>query len=115
MSDTKDSPAETEWTPKLRALLALVIFMGVLIFVGLIVVVVTVANRLSSAGEERPAAGGFGTADIPIPAGCEVLETRSDGDRLVLRLGRGGRCNQVVIVDLKTGAVAGRLNFIPTE
>jgi hypothetical protein len=112
-----DSPRpKAESTSNLRALLGVVIFMGILIVVGMVVVGVTIANRVGSMGEDKGSAvHGFQTADIPIPAGCEILETRSDEDRLIVRLGSGGRCNQVVIVDLKSGAVAGRLNFVPTE
>src|SRR5262245_9005081 len=116
MPNSDSRPPKAEATPNLRALLAVVIFMGILIVLGMVVVGVTIANRLGQMGEDdAPAAGGFGAANIPIPAGCEILETRSDENRLIVRLGSGGRCNQVVIVDLESGAVAGRLNFVPTE
>ena len=116
MSNTESSHAEAESNPKLRALVALVIFMGILIIAGMIVVGVTIANRLGKAGEGVGSAQtGFAVADIPVPAGCEILETRPDGGRLIVRFGSGGRCNQVLIIDLESGAVAGRLNFVPTE
>src|SRR5262245_63769613 len=115
MSDTQPTRLKTESTPKLRALLALVIFMGILIIAGLVVVGVTIANRLSKMGaEDRPASGGFGTADIPVPAGCEIVEIRPDGNRLVVRLGSGGRCDQLLVIDMRSGTVSGRLNFVPT-
>src|SRR5262247_3967702 len=105
MSNTDPPRPKAESTPNLRALLAVVIFMGILM------VGVTIANRLGSMGDdEASAVHGFQAADIPIPAGCEILEARSDESRLIVRLGSGGRCNQVVIVDLESGAVAGRLN-----
>jgi hypothetical protein len=116
MSNSDPLRPKAESTPNLRVLLAVVIFMGILIVVGMVVVGVTIANRLGSMGEDKGSAvHGFQAADIPIPAGCEILETRSDENRLIVRLGSGGRCNQVVIVDLESGAVAGRLNFVPTE
>jgi hypothetical protein len=115
MSNTESLHPKAESRTNLRVLLALVIFMGILIVAGIVVVGVTIANRLSSMGaDERPGAGGFDAADIPIPAGCEIVETRPDGNRLVLRLGSGGRCNQLIVIDLRSGAVTGRLNFVPT-
>lgn len=120
MSNTESSrptaDAKAESTPNLRVLLALVIFMGILIVAGLVVVGVTIAVRLSGMDDdETPAAkGGFEIADIPVPAGCEILETQADEDRLIVRLGLGGRCNQLIVIDLRSGAVTGRLNFVPT-
>lgn len=115
MSNTESPRPKSESTPNLRALLAIVIFMGILIIAGLVVVGVTIANRLSNMGEEeRRAAGGFQPADIPIPAGCEIVETQTEEDRLIVRLGVGGRCNQVLVIDVRSGTVAGRLNFVPT-
>jgi hypothetical protein len=96
-----------------RTLLALVIVMGALIVIGMAVVAVTIANRLM--GHVAPAAtsAGFGSAEVAVPAGCQVVETVSAADRLVLRLGTGERCNQVIIVDLATGRLLGRLNLVP--
>jgi hypothetical protein len=108
-------PSDRPSSPNLRVLVALVIFMGVLIVAGVIVVVVTIVNRLGApdAADNAAAVGGFAAADVPIPAGCEVVEARADGNRLVLRLGTGARCQQALVVDLATGKVVGRLNFVP--
>lgn len=115
MSNTESPQPKAESRSNLRALLALVIFMGILIVAGIVVVGFTIAIRLSNMGaEDRPAAVGFGEADVPVPAGCEVMEARPDGNRLILRLGSGGRCNQLIVIDLRSGAVTGRLNFVPT-
>jgi len=115
MSNTESPHPKTESRTNLRVLLGLVIFMGILIVAGLVVVGVTIANRLSHMGaEDRRIGSSFGEADIPIPAGCEVVESRPDGNRLILRLGSGGRCNQLIVIDLRSGAVTGRLNFVPT-
>jgi len=51
---------------------------------------------------------------VPVPAGCSIVETRPDGNRLVVRLGSGGRCDQLLVIDLRSGAVTGRLNFVPS-
>ena len=101
--------AETE-IPNLRGLKAVVVVMGVIIVVGLVVVVVTIANRLGGMGKTGP---GFGTVDVAVPAGCEVVETVSDGTRLILRFGSGERCRRIVIVDLATGRTLGTVNLTP--
>jgi hypothetical protein len=116
MSNTESPRPKAESPANLRALLALVIFMGILIVAGMVVVGVTIANRLSKLGEGDKAAaagGGFGEAVISVPAGCSIVESRPDGNRLIVRLGSGGRCDQVLVIDLRSGAVTGRLNFVP--
>jgi hypothetical protein len=102
-------------TRNMKPLIALVIIMGVLIVAGLVVVVVTIANRLGGADRTAStrAAVEFATVDLPVPAGCEVMETTTADDRLILRLGTGERCNQVLIVDMATGRLLGRLRLVP--
>jgi hypothetical protein len=117
MSNTESPRPKAESPPNLRALLAVVIFMGIVIVAGMVVVGVTIAVRLGSLGEgDKPAAtaSGFGEAVVPIPAGCAIVETRPDGNRLIVRLGSGGRCDQLLVIDLRSGAVTGRLNFVPS-
>jgi hypothetical protein len=102
-------------TRNMKGLRALVIIMGVLIVAGLVVVVVTIANRVVGGGgiATTRAAPEFATADLPIPAGCQVVETTTADDRLILRLGTGERCNQVLIVDMATGRLLGTLRLVP--
>src|SRR5882672_4452765 len=100
----------------MKPLRALVIIMGVLIVAGIVVVIVTIANRLSGGGGEATttrAVPGFATVDLPVPAGCQVMETTTADDRLVLRLGSGERCNQILIVDIATGRLLGTLRLVP--
>ena len=101
-------------TRNMKPLIALVIIMGVLIVAGLVVVVVTIANRLGGADRtaSTPAAAEFATVDLPVPAGCEVMETTTADDRLILRLGSGERCNQVLIIDMVTGRLLGTLRLV---
>lgn len=102
-------------TRTMKPLLALVIIMGVLIVVGLVVVVVTIVNRMGggNAPASRAAATPFAAVDLSIPAGCEVKETTTAADRLILRLGSGERCNQLLIVDMDTGKLLGTLRLVP--
>jgi hypothetical protein len=102
-------------TRNMKPLVALVIIMGVLIVAGLVVVVVTIVNRMGGGGRtvDTHATAPFATADLPLPAGCQVMETTTADDRLILRLGSGERCNQVLIVDMATGKLLGTLRLVP--
>ena len=106
--------AEAE-TRNMKPLMALVIIMGVLIVAGIVVVIATLANRMSGGREATStrAAPGFAAVDLPVPAGCQVMETTTADDRLVLRLGSGERCNQILIVDMATGRLLGTLRLAP--
>jgi hypothetical protein len=107
-------PAADSDTRTMKGLLALVIIMGVLIVIGSVVVVVTIANRMSgSKAEVAPAAAGFDAVDLTVPAGCQVIETVATDDRLILRLGSGERCNQLLIVDLASGRHLGTVRLAP--
>ncbi|MGE0118276.1 MAG: hypothetical protein AB7S71_03410 [Dongiaceae bacterium] len=107
-------PASESNTRNMKGLLALVIIMGVLIVAGLIVVVVTIAMRLSGSGTEATAARpGFETLDLPVPAGCQVMEMVAADDRLILRLGSGERCNQIIVVDAVNGQNLGTVRLMP--
>ena len=98
----------------MKGMLALVIIMGVLIVIGSIVVIATIANRMSGSTVEiaRPAAA-FDMVDLPMPAGCQVVETVATDDRLILRLGNGERCNQLLVVDPVSGKHLGTVRLVP--
>jgi hypothetical protein len=104
-------------TRNMKVLVTFVIIMGVLIVVGLVVVVVTIASRLGGEGRTATSATppAFGTVDLPVAAGCQVAEASAAGERLILRLGSGERCNQVLIVDLTTGRLLGNIRLVPTQ
>jgi len=97
----------------MKPLVALVIIMGALIVVGLVVVLVTIAHRLSGGAATSGTLPSFGTLDLPIPAGCQIEETTASDTRLILRVGNGDRCNRVLIVDMATGRLLGTLRTAP--
>jgi hypothetical protein len=90
----------------MRFLKVLTIGMGVLIVVATIVLVVVIARRI----------GGPGTAPAPVavlldePGGTRIAGIASAGDRLAVQL-QGGGADRVVLVDPRTGAVAGRIGL----
>jgi hypothetical protein len=97
----------------MRSLKALVIFMGLLIVAGLGLVVYGMVSQVSDMPE---ATAGFDEAEVPLPTGCSVVETRVDGDRLVVRTdGPDGfePCQRIIIIDLESGEVLGRVRFKP--
>lgn len=106
-----------------KALKMLVIAMGALIVLGTGVVIVTVANRLGRpAGQPGAAAGAagtaaapaaFGTAEVALPARCRVAEAVPGNGRLVLRLsGNAEECRRILVLDLATGRLLGRVDLI---
>lgn len=89
----------------MHALKALVIGMGVLIVAGVIVIVVTIANRAGELGETE--ARSFGTAGLGLPAGTEIVSVVGAGDRLAVHARVPGEGDRIVIVDPRSGAVVG--------
>lgn len=87
------------------ALKGLVIGMGVLIFAGLIVVVVTIANRASDDGPGKTPIAAEST--LKIPPGAQVLETTLDGSRVALRLRLRDGGTAIHIFNLADGKSAG--------
>ena len=51
--------------------------------------------------------------DLPVPAGCQVMEMVAADDRLILRLGSGERCNQIIVVDAANGRNLGTVRLMP--
>ena len=117
--------------PNLRALKILVVVMGIAIIASVIVIIVAISNRLSDA--ETAAGGGaspaaptaavapvapataIGDLSIAIPEGCVIAEASAEGPRLILRFdGLAARgCQQVVLIDLESGTVLGRVTATP--
>ena len=103
----------------MQSIKALVIFMGLLILVGLGLLVYGMVNQVSEvAGPDDPAApntpGGFDEVEIPLPTGCSVVETRIDGDRLIVRTDGPDSyepCQKIIIIDLESGEILGRVRF----
>jgi hypothetical protein len=119
----------------MRALKGLVIGMGALIVVGLTVVVVTIAMRLtgpeaagpdgSAAGTAtadggettpRPAAGAdgarpFGELQLGMADSCRIADAVASGGTLVVRVDGPAKdgCVQLVVVDPGQGRVLGRI------
>lgn len=94
----------------MRLLKAITVGMGLLIVVATTVLVVVIANRL----------GGAGRASTPIalvldePSGTRIAGIAGAGDRLAALL-QGGGADRIVLIDPRTGAVAGRVELRDAE
>ncbi len=103
----------------MQSIKGLVIFMGLLILAGLGLLVYGMVNQVSEvAGPGGPVApgapGGFDEVEISLPAGCSVVETLVDGDRLIVRTDgpdSNASCRKIIIIDLESGEVLGRVQF----
>jgi len=87
-----------------RALKVAVVFMGVLIVGGVIVLFTVLAQRMSSGS------GPIASAVLDEPAGTRIAGTSTAPDRLVVQL-QGGGPDRVVVLDTKTGRVLGRVGL----
>jgi hypothetical protein len=98
----------------MQALKFLVVFMGGLILIGVGVVIYGLTTRI--ADEDESGGAGFGTVEVPLPAGCVIAAAASEGDRLVVRAdGPAERgCQRVFVIDMKNGRVIGRVNAVAT-
>jgi len=90
----------------MRALKALVIFMGILIVAGLGLLTYAVIGGLP---DDRP--GGFDDAAVDLPPGCVVVDADIAEGTLVLRVdGPAERgCQSVILLDPETGHERGRV------
>lgn len=89
----------------MQGLKFLVIGMGVLIVIGLVVVIVTVATR-GGAGRD-----GFGTARVELPPGNAVVESSASGDRILLRLRGADGGQRLMLIDARTARVIGTVEL----
>jgi hypothetical protein len=87
----------------MRALLAAVVIMGVLIVAGVVTVVVTIAQRV--AGSASPAVAVQAVLDEP--AGTRIIGAALAPDRLALTL-QGGGPDRVVVLDPRSGRIVAR-------
>jgi hypothetical protein len=88
----------------MRFLKILTVVMAVVIVAGTTVLLVTIARRI---GSPPPALAPIAVL-LDEPAGTRIAGIASVGDRLAVRL-EGGGADRVVLLDARTGAVAGRI------
>jgi hypothetical protein len=101
----------------IKAIKALVAFMGLLLMAGLALLVYGLMN-VKSAGKTRPVAtvaapsADFGAVAVPVPAGSRVEQTLVVGERVVLRLAGAG-ADRLVVLDPADGKLVGSFVLTP--
>ena len=103
----------------MRALKALVIFLGVLIIGGVVVIGLTIYQRaqvpvVETAAPEAPLAG-FGTRRIGLPQGADIVAAGAEGERLILIVALPQGEQHVIVIDMASGAEIGRIELEWTE
>ncbi len=99
----------------MQALKIVVILMAVLILAGMGLLAYGLATRVAGGGGDGGGGGeSFGVVEVPLPPGCSIAGTEVAEGRLILRLdGLAERgCQQVVVVDMASGEVLGRLRGV---
>lgn len=108
-----------------RALKFAVVGMGVLIVLGLAVIFVTIAKRMTAgkgpevaavveAPPPRPAAP-FGDTLVAIPRGARMVDFRVEGGRILLHVRPPGLDDVIHVLDLETGKVLGTVTVAPRQ
>lgn len=100
----------------IKAIKALVAFMGILLLSGLGLLAYGVATKTGQGGA-KPAAPifrseDFGTVAVPVPAGAKVEQTLVVAERVVLRLSGGGP-DRLIVLDPANGNVSGSFVLAP--
>lgn len=119
MSEISDSSGEVGQPPvpgpdlrNVRLLKGAVYIMGILLVAGTILLVGAIiwkASRLPATSTR-----GFEALNIAIPAGGGVKSVEIVGDRMAVSVEGGGH-SEIIIIDLKRGEIAGRVQFTPGE
>jgi hypothetical protein len=90
----------------------LVIVMGLLIVAGFVVIAAEIARRMSTPNAGRSPATSF-SGRIALPPGARVVSMTTAGDRLVVHVETQGGPASAYIVDPRTGALLGTVEFPP--
>jgi len=104
-----------------RWLVVAVIVMGLLLVIGTVAVGTEVSRRLSGAKSAALPAAEAGsvsaakpfTQRIELPAGAQVISMTAVGDRLVVQVENQAGLTSAYVVDPRTGALLGTIDFPP--
>ena len=96
----------------MQALKVATIVMGVMIVAGTGVLIAVIAHRIASPTTDAAAsaAGAPFSLVLDEPAGTRIVGAAAAGDRLAVHL-QGGGADRIVLVDPRSGAVAGRITL----
>jgi len=86
--------------------------MGLLIVAGFVIVAAEIARRMSTPSAGRSPTGSF-SERIALPPGARVVSMTAAGDRLVVHVESQGGPSAAYVVDPRSGALLGRIEFPP--
>lgn len=96
----------------MQGLKVLVIVMGIAIVAGVVVIGVTIYNRLSGGVAETAPGAAFGDVVLPVPPDSRVVSTHVTEGRLIAIIdSRDGQ--RIAIIDLRTGRPLGTVKLVP--
>jgi len=91
----------------MQPLKALVIFLGVLIFVAFGFLAYGIATKFKTSDTAPAVSGKFEAANVAIPAGARIVETRIAGNRIVLRVETPDGGAALILIDADSGQRTG--------
>lgn len=100
----------------MKAIKALVAFMGVLLVAGLALLGYGLYHQAPklSASSAAVAAHGYFTSEVSVPPGGHLEQMAVAGDRVILRFsGNAGAAEQILVVDPQSGQIAGTITLVP--
>lgn len=68
------------------------------------------ADTTTSAPAAEPAPDTFGDIELSLAEDCHIEAVQPDGRRAYLLLGPAGLCDGVIVIDVGSGRVLGRIN-----
>jgi hypothetical protein len=98
----------------MRALIALTVFMGILIVVGLAVIIGTILHRVSAPKPALPPVSAVvgGHATLMLPPGAQINAMTAVGERLVLQTATPDGRASLITLDPVTGVVLETIDLV---
>lgn len=115
VAEPPDGPFSERGT---RILKFAVVFMGILLIVGFMVVVITIGYRAVKLGQnETPGVTtssdrhGFGRLDVEVEPDTLISQIELDGNRMAVHVTKDA-ADEILIIDIKTGELIGRVRLL---
>ncbi len=92
-----------------------IIIMSTLIVVILVVIISTIIYRAVKSGDgggiKSSSARGFGIVDLEVSKGAKIADAKLDGRKLTVIINGKSGGDEVVIIDVRSGAIVGRIRL----
>jgi hypothetical protein len=115
--DDEEAPLDPAAERLRRKLARLLIVSGGIMLLGFIAVFAAIVYKLGVLGEPEeapaPARAGPVEAAIPVPAGSRLMAADLDGERALLAVERADGAAELLLIDLRSGALVGRYRLLP--